>query len=175
MSIAIICTAPESFDIEALVSRLRRVAASAVDISLLVADRPGSIADTLATRLARRPTVRAAQRAGSIAGGVVGLLAGAGILTIPGMGLFLAAGPIVAALSAAAVGAAVGGLSGVLVGMGLSEVEAQHYEDKVREGCLLLAVRARRAADLVAVRRILERARLDDILVVSLPGQAAGA
>lgn len=166
MSTAIICTAPESFDIDAVVSRLRRVAASAVEISLLVADRPGSIADSLATRIARRPTVKAARRAGSIAGSVVGLLAGAGILTIPGMGLYLAAGPIVAALSGAALGAAVGGVSGVLVGMGLSEVEALHYESKVRDGCLLLAVRARRAADLVAVQRILERARLDDILVV---------
>lgn len=166
MTTAIICTAPESFDIDTLVARLRKVAASAVDISLLVADRPGSIADSLATRLAQRPAVRVARRAGSIAGGVVGLLAGAGILTIPGMGLYLAAGPIIAALSGAAVGAAFGGISGVLVGMGLSEVEAQHYEDRLRAGALLLAVRARRAADLAAVQRILERARLDDILVI---------
>lgn len=170
MSAAIICTAPESFEIDELLHRLRRVAASVADISLLVADRPGSIANALATRIACSPAVRVARRAGGIAGGVVGLLAGAGILAIPGMGLYLAAGPILGALSGAAVGAAVGGVSGVLVGMGLSEAEARRYEDKVREGSLLLAVRAVGSTDLLAVRRVLEHARLDDIQII---GEAA--
>ena len=172
MSAAIICTAPDSFEIDALIPRIRRATAASADISLLVADRPGSAASVLASRLANRSSVSIARRAGGIAGGVVGLLAGAGLLAIPGMGLYLAAGPIVAALSGAALGAAVGGISGVLIGMGLSESEALVYERKVRDGAVLLTVQDHGDSNLDRVRRILERARVDDVVVVnrSRPG-----
>src|SRR6202158_5216960 len=65
---------------------------------------------------------------GAVIGGAVGWLAGIGTLAIPGVGPFIAAGPIMAALAGAGVGGAVGGLTGALVGMGIPEYEAKRYE-----------------------------------------------
>src|SRR3954452_14965960 len=70
---------------------------------------------------------------GGVAGGTLGLLAGIGALAIPGFGPLIAAGPLLAALSVAAVGAAVGGMAGALVGMGIPEIEAKQYEGKIRD------------------------------------------
>src|SRR6202044_3463273 len=78
--------------------------------------------------------------AGGALGGTVGLLAGIGALAIPGVGPFIAAGPLLAALSGAAAGAAVGGLGGALVGLGIPEIEAKTYEGKIRGGNILIAV-----------------------------------
>lgn len=77
---------------------------------------------------------------GGIAGGVLGLLAGIGALAIPGIGAFLAAGPIMAALSGAALGAATGGIIGGLIGLGIPEIEAKVYEEKLKTGSYLVAV-----------------------------------
>jgi hypothetical protein len=82
--------------------------------------------------------------AGGAIGGTLGLLAGIGALAIPGVGPFIAAGPIMAALSGAAAGAAAGGLMGSLVGFGIPEYEAKVYEGKVREGGILLSVHTER-------------------------------
>ena len=71
---------------------------------------------------------------GGVVGGALGWLAGIGSLAIPGVGPFIAAGPILAALSGAAVGAAVGGIAGGLIGLGIPELEAKRYEGKIKEG-----------------------------------------
>src|SRR6185503_9448246 len=76
---------------------------------------------------------------GGVLGGTVGLLAGIGALAIPGVGPFLAAGPIMAALSGAAVGATVGGIAGALVGLGIPEFEAKRYAGKVQGGNVLVS------------------------------------
>jgi|SRR5579872_999153 len=70
--------------------------------------------------------------AGGVVGGALGWLVGIGALAIPGVGPFIAAGPIMAALSGAAVGGAVGGVAGALIGMGIPEYEAKRYEAKVK-------------------------------------------
>ena len=77
---------------------------------------------------------------GGVVGGTIGLLAGIGALAIPGLGPFIAAGPIMAALSGGAIGAGVGGLTGALVGLGIPEYEAKRYEGKVKEGGILISV-----------------------------------
>jgi hypothetical protein len=77
---------------------------------------------------------------GGVVGGTIGLLAGIGALAIPGLGPFIAAGPLMAALSGAAAGAAVGGVTGALIGMGIPEIEAKKYEGKLRGGNILMAV-----------------------------------
>jgi uncharacterized membrane protein len=79
---------------------------------------------------------------GGVLGGVTGLLAGIGALAIPGIGPFLAAGPIVATLTGAAIGAGAGGLVGGLVGMGMTEDEARQYDTYVNEGNILVLVDA---------------------------------
>lgn len=78
--------------------------------------------------------------AGGVVGGTLGLLAGIGALAIPGLGPFIAAGPIVASLAGLGVGGAVGGLIGALVGMGIPEYEATRYEGMVKAGRVLLSV-----------------------------------
>jgi hypothetical protein len=77
---------------------------------------------------------------GAVIGGGLGWLAGIGALAIPGLGPFIAAGPIVAALAGVGVGGAVGGVTGALIGMGIPEYEAKRYEGRVKEGGILLSV-----------------------------------
>jgi hypothetical protein len=71
---------------------------------------------------------------GATVGGVLGLLAGIGALAIPGVGPFIAAGPIMATLAGMGVGGAVGGLTGALIGMGIPEFEAKKYEGRLKRG-----------------------------------------
>jgi len=78
--------------------------------------------------------------AGGAIGGTLGLLAGIGALAIPGVGPFIAAGPIMGALAGAGAGAAAGGLIGALVGMGIPEYEAKRYEGRVKDGGILVSV-----------------------------------
>jgi hypothetical protein len=80
--------------------------------------------------------------AGGAIGGTLGLLAGIGALAIPGLGPFIAAGPIMATLAGAGVGGAVGTLTGALIGMGIPEYEAKRYESFLNKGGALLAVHA---------------------------------
>ena len=78
--------------------------------------------------------------AGAVTGGVLGWLVGIGALAIPGVGPFIAAGPIMAALAGIGAGAAVGGVAGGLVGMGMPEYEAQRYEGRVKNGGILVSI-----------------------------------
>jgi hypothetical protein len=78
--------------------------------------------------------------AGGLLGGTLGLLAGIGVLAIPGLGPFIAAGPIMAALAGIGAGGVVGGMVGALVGMGIPEYEAKRYEGFVRKGGILMSV-----------------------------------
>jgi hypothetical protein len=77
---------------------------------------------------------------GGVIGGTLGVLAGIGALGLPGLGPFIAAGPLMAALSGAAAGAAIGGVAGALIGLGIPEIEAKLYEGKIRGGNILIAV-----------------------------------
>lgn len=79
---------------------------------------------------------------GAALGGAMGWLAGVGLLTIPGIGPFVAAGPIIAALSGGAIGGAVGGVTGALIGFGIPEYEAKRYEAMVKDGGMLLSAHA---------------------------------
>ncbi|HEX5445222.1 MAG TPA: hypothetical protein VFW87_15390, partial [Pirellulales bacterium] len=100
---------------------------------------------------------------GGVLGGALGWMAGIGALAIPGLGPFIAAGPIMATLGGAAVGATVGGVTGALIGMGLPEFEAKQYEDKIKGGNILIAVDARDGDDAKRVEHILEDAEAEDI------------
>src|SRR5512132_789031 len=77
---------------------------------------------------------------GAVIGGTLGWLAGIGALTIPGLGPYIAAGPIMAALAGVGVGGTVGGITGALVGMGIPEYEAKRYEGRIKDGGILLSV-----------------------------------
>ena len=76
---------------------------------------------------------------------------------------FIAAGPIMAALSGVGVGGALGGLTGALVGMGIPEYEAKRYEGLVKDGGTLLSVHADDAKWTELAKEILERTGASDI------------
>jgi hypothetical protein len=94
--------------------------------------------------------------AGGAIGGTLGLLAGIGMLAIPGVGPFIAAGPIMGALAGLGVGGAVGGLIGALVGMGIPEYEAKRYEGKIKEGGVLLSVHCDTSAEIASAKDVLK-------------------
>src|SRR5438552_5980465 len=94
---------------------------------------------------------------GAVVGGAIGWLAGIGALAIPGVGPFIAAGPIMAALAGVGVGGAVGGLMGALVGMGIPEYEAKRYEGRVNKGGILLSVHSDDSDWTKKAKEILER------------------
>jgi len=111
--------------------------------------------------------------AGGAIGGTLGLLAGIGSLAIPGLGPFIAAGPIMGALAGAGVGGAVGGVVGALVGMGMPEYEAKRYEGRVKNGGVLLSVHCGTSEQIKRAKDILKRTGADDI--ASAGEEAVGA
>jgi hypothetical protein len=100
---------------------------------------------------------------GAVLGGALGWLAGIGALAIPGLGPFIAAGPIMAALAGAGVGGAVGGIAGALIGMGIPEYEAKRYEGRVKDGGILLSVHCDDSAWTKKAKEILERTGAEDV------------
>ncbi len=100
---------------------------------------------------------------GGALGGALGWLVGIGALAIPGVGPFIAAGPILAALGGAAVGATVGGITGALIGMGIPEFEAKRHEGRLREGGILISVHAETAGEVATATAIFQDAGAKDI------------
>jgi hypothetical protein len=100
---------------------------------------------------------------GGVIGGTLGLLAGIGALAIPGVGPFIAAGPIMGALAGLGVGGAVGGLVGALVGMGIPEYEAKRYEGRIKDGGVLLSVHCNTSDEITRARDLLKRTGAEDI------------
>jgi hypothetical protein len=98
----------------------------------------------------------AAVTAGSALGTVLGLLAGLGLLVIPGFGPFLLAGPILAAIGGALAGATTGGIAGAIVGLGISELESRQYAGKIKRGAILLSIRADDRDQRAHARKVLE-------------------
>jgi len=101
--------------------------------------------------------------AGGAIGGTLGLLAGIGALAIPGLGPFIAAGPIMGALAGVGVGAATGGLIGALVGMGIPEYEAKRYEGRVKNGGILVSVHCDNSEWVSKAEDLLKQAGAEDI------------
>jgi hypothetical protein len=104
---------------------------------------------------------------GGAIGGALGWIAGIGALAIPGVGPFIAAGPIIAALSGAAIGATVGGIAGGLIGMGIPELEAKRYEGKLKEGNILISVHTENSEEIKRAKEIFSRAGAEDICAVA--------
>jgi hypothetical protein len=100
---------------------------------------------------------------GAVVGGTLGWLAGIGSLAIPGLGPFIAAGPIMAALAGAGVGGAVGGITGALIGLGIPEYEAKRYDGRIKSGGILLSVHCDDSEWTKKAKAILERTGAEDI------------
>jgi len=100
---------------------------------------------------------------GAVIGGTLGWLTGIGALAIPGLGPFIAAGPIVAALAGVGVGGAIGGITGALIGLGIPEYEAKRYEGRIKEGGILLSVHCDDSNWTKRAKEILERTGAQDV------------
>jgi len=140
MKKAVVCIVATQPQAEALVTDLEAMGFPRTDISVLFPNRQDTRGFALENHTKAPEGAIAGVSAGGVVGGTFGLLAGIGALAIPGLGPFIAAGPLMAALSGAAAGAAVGGITGALVGMGIPEYEAKTYEGKVKSGGILVAV-----------------------------------
>jgi hypothetical protein len=163
---------PSVAQAEGAVDALVNARFSNADISVLLPDNQSSrdFAHQKHTKAPEGTTAGVA--AGGTIGGTLGLLAGIGALAIPGVGPFIAAGPIMGALAGIGVGGAVGGLVGALVGMGIPEYEAKRYEGRVKEGGVLLSVHCDTSEEITRAKEILKRTGAEDI---ASAGEAVGA
>ncbi len=136
---------------------------SNADVSVLLPDNQNSkdFAHEKHTKAPEGTTTGVA--AGGTIGGTLGLLAGIGALAIPGVGPFIAAGPIMGALAGLGVGGAVGGFVGALVGMGIPEYEAKRYEGRIKEGGILLSVHCATSDEISRAKETLKRTGAEDI------------
>jgi hypothetical protein len=146
-----------------IVERLRAAGFSNNDISVLCPDKAGprDFAHEQHTKAPEGAATGAGT--GGVLGGALGWLVGIGALAIPGLGPFIAAGPIMAALSGAAAGAALGGITGALIGLGMPEYEAKRYEGKLQEGNLLISVHTDESTERDRAKAIFEAAGAEDI------------
>jgi hypothetical protein len=145
------------------VDRILAAGFSNNDISVLLPDNESSqeFAHEKNTKAPEGTTTGAA--AGGVVGGTLGVLAGIGTLAIPGLGPFIAAGPIMAGLAGLGVGGAVGGLIGALVGMGIPEYEAKRYEGRVKDGGVLLSVHCSGSHEVARAKDLLKLTGAEDI------------
>lgn len=91
------------------------------------------------------------------------MLAGSGALAIPGFGPFIATGPIIATLAGAGVGGTIRGIGGALVGVGIPEYEAKHYECYLNDGGILLSAYVASPDEVSKAKKCLERTDAKDI------------
>jgi hypothetical protein len=163
MKASVFCTAKTIEQAENIVADLRAAGFLNDDISALLPDRRGTrdFAHEHNTKAPEGATTGGV--AGLGVGAAVGWLAGIGALAIPGVGPFIAAGPIMAALGGAAIGTATGGIIGALVGLGIPEFEAKRYDAKIREGNILISVHTDDRKRRDAAKEVFERNHADDI------------
>jgi len=127
---------------DAAVDKLRARGFRNTDVSVLIPQNLGSkeFGHEKGTKSAEGAV--AGGGTGAVIGGALGWLAGIGMLAIPGVGPFVAAGPIIATLAGMGAGGAIGGMTGALIGLGIPEYQAKRYEGRVRKGGILLSVHA---------------------------------
>jgi hypothetical protein len=154
---------PDRASVDSAVDALKAAEFRNTDISVLFPENSGTkdFAHEKDTKAPEGATTGAGT--GALLGGGLGWLAGIGALAIPGLGPFIAAGPIMAALAGAGVGGAVGGFTGALIGLGIPEYVAKRYEGRVKDGGILLSVHSDDSAWTKKAKEILERTGAEDV------------
>lgn len=164
MSKSVFCTASVA-QTETIMQQLKNSGFSGNDISVLMADKSGT-RDFAHEHNTKAPEGTATGAGtGVVLGGALGWLAGIGALAIPGLGPFIAAGPIMAALSGAAVVGTLGGITGALVGMGIPEFEAKRFEGRINSGSSLISIHCDDSDEISRAKEICENAVAEDITV----------
>src|ERR1700720_4781143 len=154
---------PSYATVETGVDGLKAAGFSNRDISVLFPQTAGSkdFAHEKGTKAPEGATAGAGT--GVVLGGAMGWLMGVGALAIPGLGAFIAAGPIMATLAGAGVGGAVGGVTGALSGMGIPEYEAKRYEGRLQKGGILLSAHCDASEEIKRAKEIMQRTGAEDI------------
>jgi len=149
--------------VENAVDVLRQENFRNTDISVLFPENQGT-KDFAHEKNTKAPEAAATGAgSGAVIGGTLGWLTGIGALAIPGVGPFIAAGPIVAALAGVGIGGAIGGIAGALIGLGIPEYEAKRYEGRIKEGGILLSVHCDDSNWTKRAKEILERTGAQDV------------
>ncbi len=167
MSKSVFCIATTQGQALEIIRGLKSHGFSDSEISVLLPDTAGTH-DMGHVKTSKAPEGTATgAAAGGVAGGILGLLAGVGSLAIPGIGPFIAAGPIMAALGGAALGATAGGVVGGLIGLGIPELEAKRYEEKLKKGNYLVSVHVANDEQEDRAKTIFKAAKAEDITTAS--------
>jgi hypothetical protein len=169
MAKAVFCTVKTSSQAQQIVDQLKAAGFIRDDISVLMSDKSGTKDFAVDNQTKAPEGAAAGAGTGAVLGGGLGWLAGIGALAIPGLGPLIAAGPIMAALTGAAVGGTVGGLTGALIGLGIPEYEAKRYEGKVKGGHALISVHSENSSETDRAKKIFEAAGAEDISTSSEP------
>jgi hypothetical protein len=160
---SVFCIATSRAKADQIVEQLKAGDFSNNDISVLFADKNTS-RDFAHEKNTKAPEgAVAGAGTGGVIGGTLGWIAGIGALAIPGVGPFIAAGPIIAALSGVAIGAAIGGIAGGLIGLGIPEIEAKRYEGKIKKGNILISVHTENSEEISRAKDIFTKAGAQDI------------
>jgi hypothetical protein len=150
--------------VESATDSLLRAGFTNSDVSVLMPESFGGPKDMGTEKATKAPEGAATGvTAGGVIGGTLGVLAGVGLLAIPGLGPFIAAGPIMAGLAGLGVGGAVGGVTGAFVGMGIPEFEAKRYEGRLQKGGILLSVHCGTSDEIKRAKKVLEASGGQDI------------
>jgi len=162
---SVFCITNSRDQADRIVGQLKTASFSNNDISVLFPDK-STTRDFAHEKNTKAPegAVAGAGTGGAI-GGTLGWIVGIGALAIPGVGPFIAAGPIMAALGGVALGATVGGIAGGLIGMGIPEIEAKRFEGKVKEGNILISVHTEDSDEIAKAKDIFTRSGAQDICV----------
>src|SRR5271168_4402344 len=136
----------------------------ATDISVLLPENLSGTKEMGTEKATKAPEGTAAGvTTGGVIGGTLGGLAGVGLLAIPGLGPFIAAGPIMAGLAGLGVGGAVGGFTGALIGAGIPEFEAKRYEGRLQHGGILLSVHCDTSDEVKRAKDVLRATGAEDV------------
>ncbi|ALA58695.1 general stress protein [Nitrospira moscoviensis] len=149
----------------AIIERLHAAGFHSSDVSILAPQNQGGEGLSIDKQTKALEGTATGASAGGVLGGLVGLLAGIGTLAVPGLGILVAAGPLLATLSGIGIGASVGGLAGGLIGLGIPEYEAKRYEGHLEQGGILVSVHCKDETDIERAKDILEAAGATDLAV----------
>ena len=150
-------------DVEYAVDLLRAEGFRNTDISVLFPENQGTKDFAMEKNTKAPEGATTGVATGGVVGGTLGVLMGIGALAIPGLGPFIAAGPIMAALAGAGAGGVVGGIIGALVGMGIPEYEAKRYAGRIKEGGVLLSVHCDTSDEIKEAKELLKQTGAQDI------------
>ena len=149
--------------VEEAVTSLKQAGFRKTDISVLLPENVGS-KDLGHEKNTKAPEgAIAGAGSGGVIGGALGWIAGVGLLALPGIGPFIAAGPIMSLLAGVGVGGTVGSILGALLGMGFPEYEAKRFEGRIKQGGILLSVHCDNSEWIKRAQNILTNTGASDV------------